>query len=169
MAQSMPEGAVLPPAPPAYITPEDLEAMVQHHSQEQDGLSWGTVDDLKRQAQQSDINDITPFLGLVRAIVFFHGGRRRIGDVAHFCEMRVAKCAVEGFRIAACVVDIVHGPKHDISIRGRIFLCSSNIGKSSCNRCSTAMRNFGDFKVGGPWLALEEKSRAPEIGLCPLA
>ena len=70
----------------------------------------GTVEGLKHQGQQSDISDITSFLGPVRAIVLFYGGRRRIGDVAHFCEMRVAKCAVEGFRITVCVVDIVHGP-----------------------------------------------------------
>ena len=47
--------------------------------------------------------------------MLFYGGRRRTGDVAHFCEIMVARCAVEGFRSAACVVDIVHGPKHDIS------------------------------------------------------
>ena len=75
----------------------------------------GTMEDLQYKAQQSDINDITPFLSLVWAVVLFYGGRRRIGDVAHFWGMRGAKCAVEGFRIAVCVVDIVHGYKHDIS------------------------------------------------------
>ena len=65
----------MPPAPPGYVTPEELEAMVQHHNQEQVDLSWGTVEDLKIQAQQSDINDITPFMGPVRAIVLFYGGK----------------------------------------------------------------------------------------------
>ena len=33
--QSLPPGAVLPPAPPGYITLEDFGAMNQHHNQEQ--------------------------------------------------------------------------------------------------------------------------------------
>ena len=49
--------------------------------------------------------------------MFFYGGRRRQGDVAHFCELRVARRAVEVFRLAVCVADthVVHGPNHDIS------------------------------------------------------
>ena len=44
------------------------------------------------------------------------GGWRRQGDVTHFCELRVARKGVEGFRrLAVCVVDIVHDPNHDIS------------------------------------------------------
>ena len=113
--------------------------MVKHYSQERDDLSWGTIEDLKHQAQQPDISYITPFLVPVRAIVLFYGGRRRIGDVAHFCEMRVPKCAVEGFRIAVCVVDIVHGPKYDISRGAASFLGTSKIGESSCHRCSAPM------------------------------
>ena len=112
----MPPGAVLPLAPLGYITPEELAAMNQQHNQEQDDIKWGTVEDLRHQAQQSDMKDITSFLGPIRAIVFFYGGRRRKGDVAYFYEMRVAKCAIQGFRIAVCVVSIVHGPKkHDTS------------------------------------------------------
>ena len=78
-------------------------------------MSWGTVEDLKVEAEESGIQEITPFLCPVRAIVLFYRGRRRTGDVAHFCEMRVARCVVEEFRIAVCVVDMVHGPSHDIS------------------------------------------------------
>ena len=77
-------------------------------------MSWGIVEDLREQAQTSGIPDITLLLEPVRAIVLFYGGRRRKGDVAHFYEKRVARCILEGFRIAVCVVDIVHGPKHDI-------------------------------------------------------
>ena len=36
-------------------------------------------------------------------------------DVAHSCELRVAKCVLKEFRIAVCVVNIVYKPKHDIS------------------------------------------------------
>ena len=43
------------------------------------------------------------------------------GDVAHFCELRVATKVVEGFRLAVCVVDVVHGPNLDISRRGGTF------------------------------------------------
>ena len=45
----------------------------------------------------------------------FLWGRRRQGDVAHFCELHIARRAIEGFRLIVCVVDIVHGPSHDIS------------------------------------------------------
>ena len=124
MSQDLPLGAILPPASPGYVTPEESTAMIQHHNQAQDDPSWGTVEDLKRQAEESDISDITPFLGPIRAIVLFYGGKRKQGDVAHFCELRVARRAVEGFRLAVCVVDIVHGAKHDIS-RGAAFLFGS--------------------------------------------
>ena len=70
MAPKLGGGGGTPTGPLGYITPEEFEAMVQHHNQEQDDLSWGTVEDLQHQAQQSDINDITPFLGPVRAIFF---------------------------------------------------------------------------------------------------
>ena len=71
--------------------------------------SRGTVEDLKTKVAGSDISDITPYLRHVDAIVFFYWCKRRQGDVIHFCELRVAGRAVEGFRFAACVVDIVHG------------------------------------------------------------
>ena len=61
------------------------------------------------------IADLTPFLGPVRAILLLYGSRRRPGDVAHFCERRVASVAFQGFQLAVCVVDIVHGAQHDIS------------------------------------------------------
>ena len=70
---------------------------------------------MNAEAAESDISDITAFLRLVRVIVLFYEGRRRQGDVAHFCELRVTTRAVEGFRLAVCVVDIVHGLNRDIS------------------------------------------------------
>ena len=88
LPQSLPAGAVMPLAFLDYVTPEELEAMVQLHNQEQDDVSWSTVEDLKIQAQQSDINHINPFLGPVSAVVFFYGGRRRTGYVARFCEQK---------------------------------------------------------------------------------
>ena len=78
--QSLPPGAVLPPASLGYITLEDFAAMNQQHNQEQDDTKWGTVEDLRHQAQQLDIKDITPFLGSIRALVLFYCGRRRKGD-----------------------------------------------------------------------------------------
>ena len=63
----------------------------------------------------SNLGDITSFLGPIRALVLFYGGRRRQGDVAYFCELSIARRAVGGFRLIVCVVDIVHGPNHDIS------------------------------------------------------
>ena len=45
--------------------------MIQQRNEDQDYPSWGTVEDLKTKAAESDIGDITPFLKPVRAIVFF--------------------------------------------------------------------------------------------------
>ena len=84
VAQDPPLGGILPPAFPGYVTPEELTAMIQQRNQEQDDPSWGTVEDLKTKVVESDIDDITPYLGPVRAIVLFYGSRRRQGDVAHF-------------------------------------------------------------------------------------
>ena len=82
---SLPPGAVLPPAPLGYVTPEDLSAMNQQHNQEQDVIKWGTVEDLRHQAQQPDIKDINPFLGPIRAILLFDGGRREEKGSSHIC------------------------------------------------------------------------------------
>ena len=105
----------LPPPPPGYVISEELAARIQLPNQDPDDQKWGIVEDLKDQARESIIGDITPFLGPIRAIVVLYGGRRRQGDVAHFCELSIARKAIEGFRLIVCVVDIVHGPNHDIS------------------------------------------------------
>ena len=110
-----PIGAPLPPPPPGYVTPEEHTARIQQHKQDPDDQKWGSVEDLKDQAKESNLGDITPFLGPIRAVVVFYGRRRRQGDVAHFCELSIARRAIEGFRLIACVVDIVHGLNHDIS------------------------------------------------------
>ena len=110
-----PLGVPLPPPPLGYVTPEELTARIQQRNQDPDGPGWGSVEDFKNQAAASNLGDITPFLGPNRALVFFYGGRRRQGDVAHFCELSIARRTVEGFRLIVCVVDIVHGPNHDIS------------------------------------------------------
>ena len=94
---------------------EELAARIQIPNQDPEDQKWGTVEDLKDQARDSHIEDITPYLGPIRAVVFFYGGRRRQGDVAHFCELSIARRAIEGFRLIVCVVDIVHGPSHGIS------------------------------------------------------
>ena len=49
-----------PTIPEGYVAAEELEAMNQHHNQEQDDLSWGTIEDLKQEAQQIGIHDIAP-------------------------------------------------------------------------------------------------------------
>ena len=73
----------------------------------------------------------------MRAIVLFYGARRRQGDVGHFCDLRVGRCAVEGFRLAVCVVDIVHGPKHDISRgAGNFFWIQINYGRVAATRAA---------------------------------
>ncbi len=108
--------------PLGYVTTEDLANRSQIPNQDPDDQKWGSVADLREQARSSDnIKDITPFLGPIRAIVLFYCGRRRQGDVAHFCELSIARRAVEGFRLVVCVVDIVHGPKHDIYRGGAFF------------------------------------------------
>ena len=76
----------LPAPPPGYVTPEELTARIQQRNQDPDDQKWGSVEDLKDQAKDSHIRDITSFLGPIRAIVFFYGGRRRQGDVAHFAN-----------------------------------------------------------------------------------
>ena len=101
-----PIGDPLPPPPPGYVTPEEFTARFQQHNQVPDDQKWGSVEDLKDQAKESNLGDITPFLG--PALVLFYGGRRRQGDVAHFCELNTARRAIEGFRLIVCVVDIVH-------------------------------------------------------------
>ena len=59
--QQLPAGAVLPPLPPGYVTPEELRARMQQRNEDQDDPSWGTVEDLKTEPEASDIGDITPF------------------------------------------------------------------------------------------------------------
>ena len=59
--QDLPEGAILSPPRPGYVTPEELRAMFQQRNEDQDDSSWGTVEDLKTKASESDISDITPF------------------------------------------------------------------------------------------------------------
>ena len=115
-----PIGDPLPPPPPGYVTPEELTARIQQHNQDPDDQKWGSVEDLKDQAKESNLDDITHFLGPIRAVVLFYGGRMRQGDVAHCCELSIARRAIEGFRLIVCVVDIVHGLNHDIS-RGVAF------------------------------------------------
>ena len=80
------------------MTTEELTARIQQRNQDPDDQRWGSVEDLKDQAKESNFGDITPFLGPIRAIVFFYRGRRRQGDVAHFCELSIARRAIEGFR-----------------------------------------------------------------------
>ena len=104
-----------PPPPPGYVTTEELTARIQQRNQDPDDQRWGSVEDLKDQAKESNLGDITPFLGPIRAVVLFYGGGRRAGDVAHFCDLSIARRAIEGFRLIVCVVDLVHGPNHDIS------------------------------------------------------
>jgi hypothetical protein len=55
------------------VTSEELAGQIQLPNQDLDDQKWGTVEDLKDQARESNIGDITPFLGPIRAIVFFMG------------------------------------------------------------------------------------------------
>ena len=50
-----------------------------------------------------------------------YGGRRRRGDVAHFAELAIPTLGTKSIQLVVCVVDIVHGPKHDISRGGTKF------------------------------------------------
>ena len=45
-------GAPLPPPPPGYVTPEELTARMRQHNQDPDDQGWGSVEDLKDQAQE---------------------------------------------------------------------------------------------------------------------
>ena len=49
------------PSPPGFVTPEELTAIIQQRNEDQDNPSWGTVEDLKTKAVESDISDITRF------------------------------------------------------------------------------------------------------------
>ena len=86
---NLPIGAPLPPPPPGYVTTEELTARIQQRNQDPDDQGWGSVEDSKSQATESNLGDITSFLGPLRAVVFFYGGRRRQGDVAHFGRQEV--------------------------------------------------------------------------------
>ena len=72
-----PCGDPIPPPPQGYVTTEELTARIQQRNQDPDDQRWGSVEDLKDQAKESNLEDITPFLGPIRAIAFFYGGRRR--------------------------------------------------------------------------------------------
>ena len=125
--QYLPFGAILPPAFPGDVIPEELTAIIQQHNHNQDDPSWGTVEDLKIKVAESDIS-VTLHFSYVCKSDCLYGGRRRQGDVVHLGELRVARRAVEVFTLAVCVVDIVHGPDHDIP-RGPFFLFQVKSGR----------------------------------------
>ena len=56
-----PAGAILRLSPPGYVTPEELQARIQQRNEDKDDPSWGTVEDIKTEAAESDIGDITFF------------------------------------------------------------------------------------------------------------
>ena len=60
-AQDLPAGSILRSPLPGYVTPEELRAMIQQRNENQDGPSWGTVEDLKTKVAESDIGDIAQF------------------------------------------------------------------------------------------------------------
>ena len=60
--QDFPAEAILLLPLPGYVTPEELRAMIQQRNEDQDDPSWGTVEDLKVQAAESDIGDNTHFM-----------------------------------------------------------------------------------------------------------
>ena len=53
------------------VTPEELTARRQQHNQDPDDQGWGSVDDFKDQAEESNLGDIMPFLSPIRAVVLF--------------------------------------------------------------------------------------------------
>ena len=61
------------------------------------------------------IKDITPHMGPTRILLLFYGGRRREGDVADYAERCISSAKCTGIQMCVAVVDIVHGPHHDIS------------------------------------------------------
>ena len=114
---------VTPPCPcrhsaatstPGYITPEELAALQQGPPDEPALADYTSPQAIRLHLFIALIADIAPYLGPVRAILLFYGCRRRPGDVAHFCEQRVASVALQNIKLAVCVVDIVHGAPHDI-------------------------------------------------------
>ena len=56
--EEFPAVASLPPAPPGYATPEELRARIQQRNEDKDDPSWGTVEDLKTEAAESDIRTL---------------------------------------------------------------------------------------------------------------
>ena len=111
----VPVGTVLPPALPGYITPEELAALHQDPPDDPALADYASPQAIRQHPSTAQIADITLYLGTFRAILLFCGGRRRPGDVAHFCELRIASVAFQNIKFAICVVDIVHGAQHDIS------------------------------------------------------
>ena len=147
-----PIGVPLPPPPPEYVTPEELTVRIQQHNQDPHDHKWGSVEDLKDQAKESNLGDITPFLGPIRAVVLFYADRRRQGDVAHFCKLSIARRAIEGFRLIVCVVDLVHGPNHDISCGAANFFWDQVKGgrvPATCAPPRAKLSPFQDGRTGG--------------------
>ena len=78
-------------------------------------ITYITAEDIGHHPSRPCLHDITPYLGPVRALLLLYGGRRRKGDVAHFAELGAARVAAHHLQLVVCVVDLVHGPNHDIS------------------------------------------------------
>ena len=118
-----PQGKVIllppPPPPQGYYSPEMVEG-VHASTQQEEGIE-GTFAELRQDDRRHNVADITPFLGPIRAILLLYGGRRRSGDVAHFAELAMPVMNTKAVQLVVCVVDIVHGPEHDISRGGTHF------------------------------------------------
>ena len=93
--------------------------------------------------------------------MIFYGGRRRQGDVAHFCELSIARRAIEGFRLIVCVVDLVHGPTHDISRGAAHFFVDQVKGGRVAATGAPPPVNISPFPDGQTWGGTAEPSQLP--------
>ena len=68
---------VLPPAPPGYITPDDLQSIQGNPEEEVPQLLEGTIESIQADKAVNEIADITSYLGPVRIILLLLDGGRR--------------------------------------------------------------------------------------------
>ena len=81
--------------------------------------------------------------------------------MAHFCELSKARRAIEGFRLIVCVVDLVHGPNHDIS-RGAAILFWDQVkgGRVAATGAASHVK-LSPFPDGQTWGGIAEPTQFP--------
>ena len=127
----------------------------------------GTYAELKDDHRKDNVADITLYPGPVRAILLLYWGRRRKGDVAHFAELAIPTLGTKAVQLVVCVVDIVHGSRHDISKGGTKFWepqlrAGTVAAMGAAPPCETwSIARFADCEGIGSVVGTIEHGRSP--------